>query len=216
MTEVEAVDSDREEDGRISPVVALALLEVMRAQDLPDEVLAEEDLTETLPRRLGLNDVIDASIRRYRKGAGRLRRVRAGEIRDLIQLVLRRPDCRDLFYRAGRRLAGDPSPSARVVRALPQRAAVAVARRRSRARVARLLGRPAPLAEGDLFGLVGRDLITARSDPSGQACALLTGLFDELLERYTGQPLRAVHEECEALGQSRCAWTLAAGAEGAG
>jgi hypothetical protein len=42
-----------------SAVVALTLLEVIRAQDLPTEVLEQEDTSVTLPRRLGLSDVVE-------------------------------------------------------------------------------------------------------------------------------------------------------------
>lgn len=206
----QAIETEQGEVPRISVQVALVLLEVMRAQDLPAELLGEEDLSTTLPRRLGLNDVVDAQIRRYRQEARWRRRVRPGEVRDLFQLVLRRPDSRDIFYHAGRRLAGEAPRGARLVRALPRRAAMAVVRRRARARVAGLLGRPAVAAEGRPFILVGHDLITAQSDPGGYACTLLTGLFDELLERYTGRELRVVHEECEALGHGRCVWALRA------
>lgn len=210
MSDTGVVDAERLEaqERRISAMVVVALLEVLRAQDFPQEILEEENLTATLPRRLGLNEVVDAQIRRYRKEARRRRRVRAGELRDLIQLVLRRPDSRDIFYGAGRRLAGGGGRGWRLVRALPQAALLAVARRRACRRVEWLLGGPALVAEGGSFRLVGRELITARSDSSGTACALLSGLFDGLLERYTGRPAQVVHDECAALGHPWCVWTL--------
>ena len=55
---------------RISAVVALTLLEVIKQQDIPSEVLESEDPTVTMPRRLGLSDVIEMQIRRYRDEPG--------------------------------------------------------------------------------------------------------------------------------------------------
>ena len=40
---------------RISAAVALTLLEVIRFQDAPTEVLESEDPSHTMPRRLGLS-----------------------------------------------------------------------------------------------------------------------------------------------------------------
>lgn len=207
-TEARVSPADGGQARRVSSAVALALLEILRVRDLPEEVFAEEDLTETMPRRLGLNDVVDAQIRRYRAEARRGRRVPAAEVQDLFQLVLRRADARDIFYLAGRRLAGRHSPGSRLVRALPKRAAVVVGGQRARARVSRLFGSGATSLGGEPFAVGGRDLITVRGDPSGAACALYTGLFDEILERHTGEPLRVIHRECESRGQPRCVWGL--------
>ena len=86
---------------RISAVVALTLLEVIRQQDLPTEVLESEDPSHTMPRRLGLSDVIDMQIRRYREEARKKQRISDEEFRDLVRLVIRRPDSEEVFFHSG-------------------------------------------------------------------------------------------------------------------
>ena len=56
---------------RVQAIVALRLLEVMRDQDLPVEVLEEEDPAVTMPRRLGLSEVVERQIRSYREDVRR-------------------------------------------------------------------------------------------------------------------------------------------------
>ena len=95
---------------RISAVVALTLLEVIRQQDLPTEVLESEDPSHTMPRRLGLSDVIDMQIRRYREEVRHRARITDDEFRDLVRLVIRRPDSEEVFFHTGSILAGDDRP----------------------------------------------------------------------------------------------------------
>jgi hypothetical protein len=78
-------------------VVALRLLEVMRGLDLPTEVLEDEDPTRTMPRRLGLSDVVDRQIRTLREDVRKGVRVSDEEVQGLIRLVVRRPDAEDVF-----------------------------------------------------------------------------------------------------------------------
>ena len=52
-------------DGRLSPGIALILLESLRELDTPPEVIEDEAFNISLPRRLGLSDVIDGQMRRY-------------------------------------------------------------------------------------------------------------------------------------------------------
>ena len=46
--------------------MALRLLEAIKAQDSPPEVFEDEDPTVTMPRRLGLSNVVERQIRTYR------------------------------------------------------------------------------------------------------------------------------------------------------
>ena len=50
---------------KVNPAIALALLHSLRATDTPDEVIEDESFRVSLPRRLGLNEVVDAQMRRY-------------------------------------------------------------------------------------------------------------------------------------------------------
>src|SRR5688572_13059487 len=90
--------------GRPQARVALALLEGLRDLDRPVEVLDDEDVTLTMPRRFGLSGVVDAQIRRYEREARHGRRVPAAEVEDLMRLATRRGDSEELFTRVGRSL----------------------------------------------------------------------------------------------------------------
>lgn len=214
-----APSDDRLTGQRVSPLVALGLLEALRSSDTPRETLEEEDVRQSLPRRLGLSQAVEEQIGRYRDLADRKIHVPAREVADLMVLVTRRPDAGRVFFRAGRwvaeqhlegrslrtRLVGGPLP-----RALRIRLAL---------RVARTLA--------DLLSPTGRS--TIETDPptlavascfpaiaSGQssACRLVEGAFHEVLrahgeevERNPGGHL--VHTACEARGETRCVWTVA-------
>lgn len=199
-------ESSSEDRRRVAPAVALALLEVIRDQDLPREVLADEDLTLTLPRRLGLSDVIDAQIRRYREEAKRRRRVSDAAIRDLVRLVVRRPDSEDVFRLVGVRLAdvGTAGPGWRA--ALPRRVAMALARRQARRRLKALFGRRVGQFRKGPFVLEGRNLLFIRSDPGGDACLLLSGLLSAVLHKYLGDGLSVAHTKCQARKDEACRW----------
>ena len=58
----------------ITPLFPLLLLETMRDMDRPEELLEDEDLTTSLPRRLGLSDVVMVQIRRL-QGEGKQNRL---------------------------------------------------------------------------------------------------------------------------------------------
>ena len=58
-------DTNPKNHRRVKAIVGLRLLEVVRDRDLPTELLEEEDPARTIPRRLGLSDVVDRQIRAY-------------------------------------------------------------------------------------------------------------------------------------------------------
>ena len=64
---------------RVAPVFGLTLLESLRDQDLPEEFLQDENPSVTMPRRLGLSDVVDKQIRIYRDAVRQRRRMSASE-----------------------------------------------------------------------------------------------------------------------------------------
>ena len=51
----------------ITPLFPLILLETLRDRDRPEEVLEDEDVSVSLPRRLGLSDVVMVQIRRFQE-----------------------------------------------------------------------------------------------------------------------------------------------------
>lgn len=192
---------------RVQARVAVSLLEALRDQDLPTEFLDDENVTVTMPRRLGLSGVVDTQIRRYRQDARRRRRVPEQEIQDLMRLVIRRPDAGQVFLRVGADLHGDPSRS-RWLGLLPRRLSEAGARRRVRQRLRTLFGRPVIRTAGSPFRLEAVDDILIRGDPGGDACAIVTGLVRVELARRGEDPERLEHETCRAFGGDVCAWAL--------
>ncbi|MEQ9568564.1 MAG: hypothetical protein RLN75_00105 [Longimicrobiales bacterium] len=202
-----STDSSRR---RVAAVFGLTLLEVIRAQDLPAEILQDEDPTRTLPRRLGLSDVVDRQIRQYREAVKKRRRMTDSEVMDLMRLVLRRPDSEEVFLRAGRSLAGtDGSGPGRLARTLPPSVAFGLARRRTRKRLKQLFGRRIGGFAPGPFALEGRALIFYQSDPGGDACFFVTGLCQAILEAAVGDDAKVVHAQCQSRGDTACRWTAA-------
>ncbi len=200
---------------RIAAVFGLTLLEVLQRQDRPEEVLEDEDVSITMPRRLGLSEVVDRQIRIYREAVRKRRRMTDAEARDLVQLVVRRPDAEDVFRVAGGRLAGvDPGRSGPgiVGRALPRGVAFALARRRVRRRLRSLFGRRVGGFVPGPFALEGRGLVFITADPGGDACHFLTGLAQSILLRSVDGGQRVVHSQCQSRGDAVCRWTVTADA----
>jgi hypothetical protein len=190
---------------RVQAVVALRLLEVMRDLDLPPEMLESENPTVTMPRRLGLSDVVDRQIRTYRDDVRHRLRLTDGEVRDLFRLVIRRPDAEEIFLRAGRTLAGrDEGRGWRHL--LPRRVALALARNRVRRRLNTLFGRRMGGFGRGTFSVEGRSLMFIEADPGGDACCLVSGLCEAVLERVTGHKVRVTHVLCQSRGDALCRW----------
>lgn len=186
-------------------VVALRLLEVMRDLDLPQEILEDEDPSRTMPRRLGLSDVVDRQIRTYREDVRRRVRLSDDEIRGLFRLVIRRPDSEQVFHQAGRLLAtGSRSLGWR--RVLPRRARFALARVRTGRSLKGLFGRPIGGFGRGAFVIEGRALFFIDCDPGGDACNLLSGFCQETLEHAIGGAAVVTHSMCQSRGDSLCRW----------
>lgn len=190
---------------RVQAIVALRLLEVMRAQDLPGEVLEDEDPSVTMPRRLGLSEVVERQIRTYRADVRRRARLTDAEVRDLFRLVIRRPDAEEIFYRLGKLLAGKERTNG-WTRLAPRRVALAVARGRVRSRLKALFGRRVGGFVRGRFAVEGRSLLFIEADPGGDACFFVSGLCQAILERTTGRPARVSHTMCQSRGDALCRW----------
>lgn len=190
---------------RVHPRVAVTLLETIREQDLPSEVLEAENPTVTMPRRLGLSEVVEKQILRYRDAARRKQRLSDDELESLVRLAIRRPDAGDVFFLAGRALGG--SGRGRIARLLPSAVGYALARRRVGRLLRRLFGRKLGGFASGPFALEGRALPFVQSDPGGDACALVTGLSQSVVEQYVGDGALVVHRACQARGGRVCRWT---------
>lgn len=191
---------------RIHPRVAVTLLETIRSQDLPREVFEEEDPTVTMPRRLGLSEAVNRQIARYRTAARKNERLTDDEMRDLIRLAVRRPDSQDVFFLVGESLGGDGgvTPLSRV---LPDFVSFLFARRRVKRLLKANFGRRLGGFASGSFTYEGRALPFIQADPGGDACAVVTGLCQAVLDRYFVDGTLVVHVACQSRGDDTCRWT---------
>jgi hypothetical protein len=189
----------------VQAVVALRLLEVMRDLDLPQDLLEDEDPTQTMPRRLGLSDVVERQIRTYKEDVRRRVRLSDDEVRGLFRLVIRRPDGGEVFHQAGRLLAtGSRGMGWR--RLVPRRARFALARMHTARTLQRLFGRPIGGFGRGPFVVEGRALFFIECDPGGDACHLLSGFCQETLEQTIGGAATVRHTLCQSRGDELCRW----------
>jgi len=194
--------------GRVAAVVGLSLLEVIRTRDLPTEILAAEDPTQTMPRRLGLSEVVDLQIRRFSEQVRRRERITDDEARDLFHLVLRRPDCEEVFFQAGELLAEKDGPLKGVKRLYPERTRYSLARRQIRKRLRTLFGRSVGGLAAGSFTLEARSHFLLAMDPGGDACHLLTGFAQTVLGRYLRRDVVVSHTTCQGRKDDLCRWTI--------
>jgi predicted hydrocarbon binding protein len=196
----------------VIPALPIALLEAVRASDRPGEVLEDEDLTVSLPRRLGLTGVVDTQIRRYEATKRWTRSVPHGDVVNLYRLVLRRPDAARILFEAGRALAAmryerTPTAAGATLRVMPRGVVLGTVRRVTR-RLLRAIGTESAVELRKPFTVRIPHGEIARLDEAGTACRLYTGLFEELTELYTGSDARVTHSSCMATGAPACEWTL--------
>ncbi len=196
-------------EARVAAFVGLALLEVIRARDLPSEILDAEDPAQTMPRRLGLTEAVELQIRQLRKDVKRRRKITDEQARDLFRLVLRRPDAEEVFFQAGELLAGKDVALRGLKRIYPRGILFALARRQFRRRIHTLFGRSVGGFGKGPFVLEARGHFVLDMDPGGDACALITGLSQTLLRRYLQGSLRVVHRSCQGRKDDLCQWTVA-------
>lgn len=193
---------------RIAPLVGLILLESLRDQDVPSEFLEDDATTVTMPRRLGLSDVVERQIEIYRKAVRQRTRMTDQQVADLIRLVVRRPDAAQVFLHAGRRLSGRVGQGLIPSAILPRSLAFRLARRSATRSLRRTFGRSmGGFAQGP-FALEGRGILFSETDPSGQACHFLTGFCQGVVARRVGSDYQVVHTQCQTLGDPLCRWTV--------
>lgn len=200
-------------DGWLSPGVALVLLESLRDVDTPPEVLEDEAFRISLPRRLGLSDVIDGQMRRYADMSKRRRQLEASEFLDLLRLIARRPDARMVFEAAGDRLGSEYVARTPRAAGLARRLAPARFRRRSLLRHLRRVaeslspGSAIRSDRGDPSISVARCL-PAVADDSGSACGIITAAFTACAHGL-GEVSPVSHPHCESRGDDACLWEVA-------
>lgn len=199
---------------KVTALLPLALLESIRQHDRPREMLEDEDLSESLPRRLGLTSVVESQIYRYEQARKRGNRVPGEEVQDLLRLVLRRPDAEAILLEAGRvvarrHYARAPAVVVATRRILPRRLAAAAARRAARQVVRRIAVAGEPDLSGPPLTLRLPHAITVPAEGPETACALVTGLLEELATLYTGARPAVRHQQCAGHGHPVCEWAVA-------
>ena len=194
--------------GQVSAIVGLSLLEVIRAMDLPTEILASEDPTQTMPRRLGLSEVVDQQIRLFREQVRKRERISDQQAHDLFHLVLRRPDSEEAFHNAGELLGGEGRPPKGLRRYYPEKGLYSLSRRQTRRLIRSLFGRHVGGFAHGPFTLEASGHFLLDMDPGGDACALLTGLSQAILGRNLRRPVEVRHTSCEARKQDLCRWVV--------
>lgn len=196
----------------VTPVFPLLLLETMRDMDRPEEVLEGEDLSASMPRRLGLSDVVYLQIHKFREETKKKRLQTPAVVADLIRLVIRRPDADEIFEEAGRRMARhaweEKSGAARrALRLMPSGMRMRAAARATRRLLGELAGSARLTVHARPFSARLQGSLTAYADPGGAACAFYTGVVAEVMTQYSGRSHTAQHARCEAHGGEGCEWT---------
>jgi hypothetical protein len=198
---------------KVNPAIAIALLHSLRATDTPDEVIEDESFRLSLPRRLGLNEVVDAQMRRYAEIRDRRGVISPDEYGNLLQLIDRRPDAVAVFSAAGRNLAEARFSEATSFDRFRSRFTPRRLRRRKLIRamssVARALepGAPIlPVAESEADGIDVLEPPLAITTADGAGCALMTAALDVCAVRVGHATARLNHVQCVGRGDDRCRW----------
>jgi predicted hydrocarbon binding protein len=197
--------------GSVKAALPLALLESVRAHDRPEEILEDEDLTVSLPRRLGLTGVIDTQMRRYQSAPGKS--VTMEEFASLVRLVLKRPDADTILRDTGQRMAAltferVPQSYLRMLRSLPKRLMIGSWRRTARRMMREMTGETRAEIAGrpPVVRLKGGPL--ARLEPQGAACSLYSAALERLGELFVGSSVAVVKTRCDAHGGMYCEWSV--------
>lgn len=199
-------------EGNVAAAFPLALLESVRSHDHPGEILEDEDLSVSLPRRLGLTGIVETQIMRYESAQRSGRPVQLNEVMGLFKLVMRRPDAEPILRETGQRIARwsfrrTPDFWTALLHRGPVRLAMRSARRAA-VRSLRNLRAGSRVEATKPFTIRVSDSVTSRVEDSSPACTLFTGMIEEQILLYTGKPLRVTHSQCSARDGAACEWTL--------
>jgi len=198
-------DTNPKNHRRVKAIVGLRLLEVVRDRDLPTELLEEEDPARTIPRRLGLSDVVDRQIRTYGDDVQKGVHLMDQGITDLFTLVNRRSDSDEVFFNTGRELVEVHFPF-RWGRVFPESIQYMFARTYLSWHLKHLFGRHIlTFAEGPLNVEV-QGLFFEGGDPEGSTCYLISGICQRILEQIGHRSAEVGHTLCQARGDDRCRW----------
>lgn len=198
-------------DGTVSALLPLSLLEAIRAHDRPGEILEDEDLTVSLPRRLGLTGVVETQMKRYEAARKSGRGVPIDEFLSLVKLVLKRPDASAILAETGRRMAESQqqrtaSGYLKLLRTMPG-GLLARSYRRAARRLLRQMGGRVTVSGRPPVVHIEANPISAL-EPAGTACAMYTAALETLGEAYAGTSVTASHSKCGASQGGACEWRV--------
>lgn len=191
---------------RVAAKVALALLETIRLRDHPDDMISGENIQSTLPRRLGVSNVVETQIRRHQEYVRQGQRIFTSDLTGLMELAMKRPDTLELFFDLGVRLA--QMENYRRVWFLPRRARLAIARRRVERRLSKLFGRRVGGFISGPFAFEASATPFVQVDSSGEACQLVAGFCQRVLHDTVGNTAKVVEQSCETRGDPTCRWVM--------
>ena len=191
----------------------LALLQAVKRQDAPTELMPDEHPPSFFPHRLGLSRVVEDQIRQFRRLARRRRGVAEAEVVALVELISRRSDAGAVFTAAGRELAGlcFSGPKGllrRIARRLPLRLRQRAALRTLRSAHSTYLVAAEAAVETEPIEIRATDALTARVGEYGAACKLYGSLAANLLELSGLGATTVAHPECQRHGDERCVWRV--------
>ncbi len=194
----------------VEAVVPLALLEAVRALDLPAADLDTELVHELRNKRFGLSDTVYMQIKRYADAVKRQQPVAFDEVVALARLVGRRPDADIVFLEAGRRVAraalnSISSTTRRAARSLPGAVGRPLALRHLRALSNRFLAGTIE-RQGSTVVLSVSAPLSADAAPGGGGCGFYEAAFRELLLGLTGVDHAMQPVACRARGDVACQW----------
>lgn len=194
----------------IDAAVPLALLESVRALDLPAADLDTELVHELRNKRFGLSDTVYHQIRRYQESVRRQQPVPYDEALALARLVGRRPDADIVFRDAGRRVARAgletlSAASRRAARSLPRAVGRPLALRHLRMLARRFLGGSIE-RQGSTLLLDIASPVTADAAPHAAGCGFFEAALRELLLGLTGDDHAVQSVMCRSRGDASCQW----------
>ena len=186
--------------------VALSLLEALRSADSPGEMLENEVVARTIPRRFGLSEVVERQIELYREYSRQGRKLSDEELADFTRLVKKRPDAAKVFFGMGIRLAEEHMPRRKWW--LPRVARFLLVRRATRRTLRKLFGQRVGGFVSGAFSLEVSVSPLVQLDPAGDACALVTGFCQRAVRKGVCGDLTVVKHSCETRGDRCCKWSL--------
>ena len=191
---------------RVAAKVAVSLLEAIQSLDRPGEMLENEVIARTIPRRFGLSEVVVRQIELYQEYSRQGRTLSGDQLAEFINLVKKRPDAARVFFETGARLADEALPSRK--RWLPRATRLMLVRRAVERTLARLFGQRVGGFTSGTFSLEVSASPFVQLDSSGDACELVTGFCQKALRRGVGEELTIVKLSCETGGARSCRWSV--------